>query len=92
MGLVETGVGLVPAAGGIKESLLRAMAAHAGEAICSSPSCASRSRPSRRPRRRAPRWDAADMGYLRGGDGVTMNRESVIYAAKQVALALADAG
>jgi len=36
--------------------------------------------------------DAAEMGYLRGGDGITMNRESVIYAAKQVARALADAG
>ena len=42
-----------------------------------SPSCASRSRPSPWPRPRAPRWDAADMGYLRGGDGITMNRESV---------------
>ena len=32
------------------------------------------------------------MGYLRGGDGITMNRDSVVYAAKQVARALADVG
>ena len=91
MGLVETSVGLVPAAGGMKEALLRAMAAHAGEAILF-------------PVLRKP-WeaitmakvsgsalDAAEMGYLRGGDGITMDRESVIYAAKVVARSLADAG
>ena len=31
-------------------------------------------------------WEAFDLNYMRQGDGVTMNRESVIYAAKQVAL------
>ena len=66
--------------------VLRATAAHAGEAILSR-CCASRGRPSRWPRRRAPRLDATDLGYLRGGDGITMNRESVIYAAQQVARA-----
>ena len=91
MGLVETSVGLVPAAGGIKEALLRAMAAHAGEAILfpvlrrpwEAITMAKTSRSA---------LDAAEMGYLRGGDGITMNRESVVYAAKQVARALADAG
>ena len=91
MGLVETSVGLVPAAGGIKEIVLRAMAAHAGEAILfpilrkpwEAITMAKTSRSA---------LDAAEMGYLRGGDGITMNRESVIYAAKQVARALADAG
>jgi 3-hydroxyacyl-CoA dehydrogenase len=91
MGLVETSVGLVPAAGGMKEALLRAMAAHSGEAILfpvlrkpwEAITMAMTSRSA---------LDAAEMGYLRGGDGITMNRESVIYAAKQVARALADAG
>jgi 3-hydroxyacyl-CoA dehydrogenase len=91
MGLVETGVGLVPAAGGIKESLLRAMAAHAGEAILfpvlrrpfEAITMAKVSRSA---------LDAADMGFVRPGDGITMNRDSVVYAAKQVARSLADTG
>ena len=91
MGLVETGVGLVPAAGGIKEMVLRATAAHAGEAIMfpilrkpwEAITMAKTSRSA---------LDAAELGYLRGGDGVTMNRESVIFAARQVARALADTG
>ena len=37
-------------------------------------------------------WEAFDLGYLRPGDGVTMNRESLIYAAKQVALGMLEAG
>ncbi len=32
------------------------------------------------------------MNYLRRGDGVTMNRQSVIYAAKQAALGMLGAG
>jgi 3-hydroxyacyl-CoA dehydrogenase len=37
-------------------------------------------------------WEAFDLGYLRPGDGVTMNRESLVYAAKQVALGMVEAG
>ena len=36
--------------------------------------------------------EAFDVGYLRGGDGITMDRESVIYAARRVARTLADTG
>jgi 3-hydroxyacyl-CoA dehydrogenase len=91
MGLVETGVGLIPAAGGIKESLLRAMDVLKGvswpfpnlmptfEAIAQAKTSGSA-------------WDAFDMNYMRRGDGVTMNRDSVIYVAKQTALGLLDAG
>ena len=91
MGLVETGVGLVPAAGGIKESLLRAMAAHAGEAILF-PVLRQPFEAITMAKVGRSALDAFDMGYLRGGDGITMNRDSVVYAAKQVARALADAG
>jgi 3-hydroxyacyl-CoA dehydrogenase len=91
MGLVETGVGLVPAAGGMKEAVLRTMAPAQGvnwqykimrrsfDAITQAKTSASA-------------WEAFDLGYLRQGDGVTMNRESLIYAAKQVALSMVETG
>jgi 3-hydroxyacyl-CoA dehydrogenase len=37
-------------------------------------------------------WEAFDLGYLRPGDGVTMNRESLIYAAKQTARSMVESG
>jgi 3-hydroxyacyl-CoA dehydrogenase len=37
-------------------------------------------------------WEAFDLGYLRQGDGVSMNREHLIYAAKQTALAMLETG
>jgi 3-hydroxyacyl-CoA dehydrogenase len=91
MGLVETGVGLVPAAGGMKEAVLRTMTPAQGvtwpyfimqrsfQAITMAKISSSA-------------WEAFDLGYLRPGDGVTMNRESVIYAAKQVALSMVESG
>ena len=91
MGLVETGVGLVPAAGGIKEAVFRTMAPAQGvgwpyklmkrsfDAIVQAKTSSSA-------------WDAFDLAYLRPGDGVTMNRESLIYAAKHTALAMLEAG
>jgi 3-hydroxyacyl-CoA dehydrogenase len=91
MGLVETSVGLVPSAGGIKESLLRAMASHDGEAILS-PILLRPFQAITMAKMSGSAWEAFDLAYLRPGDGVTMNRESVIYAAKQAARALAEAG
>ena len=91
MGLVETGVGLVPAAGGMKEAVVRTMACAQGvgwqykimrrsfDAIAQAKSSSSA-------------WEAFDLGYLRQGDGVTMNRESLVYAAKQAALGMLEAG
>jgi 3-hydroxyacyl-CoA dehydrogenase len=91
MGLVESSVGLIPSAGGIKESLLRAMDVMKGvtwpfsnlmptfDALAQAKTTGSA-------------WDAFDMNYMRRGDGVTMNRESVIYAAKQTALRMLEAG
>jgi len=91
MGLVETSVGLIPGAGGIKESLLRAMAVLKGvswpflylmptfEAIVQAKTTGSA-------------YEAFDLNYMRPGDGVTMNRESVIYAAKRTALQMLDTG
>jgi 3-hydroxyacyl-CoA dehydrogenase len=91
MGLVETSVGLVPAAGGMKEAVFRTMAPARGvnwpwfimqrsfQAITTAKITGSA-------------WEAFDLGYLRPGDGVTMNRDSLIYAAKQVALSMVETG
>jgi 3-hydroxyacyl-CoA dehydrogenase len=86
MGLVEVGVGLIPAGGGTKEMLARAMD---GLAPGADPLPAvqrvfetigfgkvSTSGP-----------DASRIGYLRPADGITMNRDRVIADAKAVALA-----
>ncbi|HJR58657.1 MAG TPA: 3-hydroxyacyl-CoA dehydrogenase NAD-binding domain-containing protein [Vicinamibacterales bacterium] len=92
MGLVEAGVGLIPAGGGTKEMLARAMAAmpdsngdllphvqRVFELIGFAKVSAS-----------APH--ALTLGYLRGVDGVTMNRERVVADAKRTVLARAAAG
>jgi 3-hydroxyacyl-CoA dehydrogenase len=85
MGLVEVGVGLVPAGGGTKEMLLRAMSAtghgdrakavqRAFETIGFGKTSAS-----------GP--EARLLGYTRDVDGITMNRDRLIADAKAVALA-----
>jgi 3-hydroxyacyl-CoA dehydrogenase len=91
MGLVETGVGLIPSAGGIKESLLRTMEVLKGVSW-PFPSLMPTFEALAQAKTTGSAWDAFDMGYMRRGDGVTMNRESVIYAAKQAALRMLEAG
>jgi len=89
MGLVEVGVGLIPAGGGTKEMLARAMEdAQPGvdplpyvqrvfEAIGFGRTSTS-----------AP--DARRIGYLRDVDSVTMNRDRLISDARAAALAMPD--
>lgn len=80
MGLVEVGVGLIPAGGGSKEMLVRATEVQtAFETIAFGK--VSTSGP-----------DAQRLGYLRPSDGITMNRERLIADAKTAALALARTG
>ena len=88
IGLVEVGVGLIPAGGGTKEMLARAMESappnadplpfvqRVFETIGFAKAAAS-----------AP--DAVTLGYLRTGDGITMNRDRLVGDAKAAALALA---
>ena len=73
IGLVEVGVGLIPAGGGTKEMLLRLGAERAFETIGFGKTSAS-----------AP--DARRLGYLRDVDGWTMNRDRLVFDAKQLAL------
>ncbi len=72
-GLVEVGVGLIPAGGGTKEMLLRLGAEKAFETIGFAKASTS-----------AP--DARRLGYLRDVDAWTMNRDRVVFDAKQEAL------
>ena len=79
LGLVEVGVGLIPAGGGTKEMLLRLGPAKAFETIGFAKTSAS-----------AP--DARQFGYLRDVDGWTMNRDRLVFDAKQLALKRAKDG
>ncbi len=76
IGLVETGVGLVPAGGGCKEMLLRLEPKAAFELIGFAKVSTSAAH-------------AAELGLLRGQDRISMNPERLVADAKQAALALA---
>jgi 3-hydroxyacyl-CoA dehydrogenase len=88
MGLVETGVGIIPGWGGCKEMLLRhvgpvqadpakamAATAHVFQTIATAKTSASAA-------------EARTLGFLRGSDGISMNRDRVLADAKARALAL----
>jgi len=93
MGLVEVGVGLIPAGGGCKEMLIRGMEAipdgveadsfpfvrHAVENIA----MAKVSTSAR---------EAQKLGYMRSSDPITINRDHLLYDAKQTVLAMAKEG
>jgi 3-hydroxyacyl-CoA dehydrogenase len=93
IGLVETGVGLIPGGGGTKEMLIRANEHAAGgedldlfhalkpvfEAIAMAKVGTSAE-------------ECRDLGYLRREDGVSMNRDRLVADAKETALALARGG
>ncbi len=92
MGLVEVGVGLIPAGGGTKELVARAAA--------STPAGATDDLPSIQPAFETIAFaktstsgpDARRLGYLREVDGLTMNRERLIADAKAHALRRVDEG
>jgi 3-hydroxyacyl-CoA dehydrogenase len=89
IGLVETGVGLIPGGGGTKEMLIRANEHAAGgedldlfhalkpvfEGIAMAKVGTSAE-------------ECRDLGYLRREDGVSMNRDRLVADAKEAALAL----
>jgi len=93
MGLVEAGVGLIPAGGGMKEMLIRANEhaagadtldlLHALRPIFENIAMAKVSTSGEQ---------ARSLGYLRPSDLVAMNRDRQIADAKQTALALVRAG
>jgi 3-hydroxyacyl-CoA dehydrogenase len=93
LGLVETGIGLIPGGGGTKEMLIRANERAAGgedldlfhalkpvfEAIAMAKVGTSAE-------------ECRDLGYLRREDGVSMNRDRLVADAKEIALALVRSG
>ena len=85
IGLVEVGVGLIPAGGGTKEMLARAV-----EGL---PAQADLLAPTQRVfetigfgKVATSAADARSIGYLRGVDAVSMNRERLVWDARQKAL------
>jgi len=88
MGLVETGVGLLPGGGGCKEMTLRAVDSgapietalrHNFETIAMAKVSTSA-------------VEARRLGLLSAGDGITMNRERLLADAKERALDIAGSG
>jgi 3-hydroxyacyl-CoA dehydrogenase len=93
LGLVETGVGLIPGGGGTKEMMIRANEHTAGgedldlfhamkpvfETIAMAKVGTSVE-------------ECRDLGYLRREDGVSMNRDRLVGDAKEAALALVRGG
>jgi 3-hydroxyacyl-CoA dehydrogenase len=92
-GLVELGVGLIPAGGGTKELLLRAMS-KVNEDEDADPlpylKGAFKTIGLAKVSDGAPK--ARKLGYLRDTDMVVMHRDLLLKTAKQQALAMADAG
>jgi 3-hydroxyacyl-CoA dehydrogenase len=78
MGLVETGVGLIPAGGGCKEMLLRLETAKDCFELIGYAKVSTSAQ------------NARELGFLRPQDQVTMNPERLIADAKAEALALVD--
>jgi 3-hydroxyacyl-CoA dehydrogenase len=76
MGLVETGVGLIPAGGGCKEMLLRLGEARTAFELIGYANVSSSA------------VNARELGLLRAGDSISMNPERLIADAKATALDL----
>jgi len=93
IGLVETGVGLIPGGGGMKEMLIRANEHssggenldlfHALKPIFENAAMAKVSSSAE---------EARSLGYLRPSDLISMNRDRQVADAKQTALAMVRAG
>ncbi len=87
MGLVEVGVGLIPAGGGTKEMLARAMAHLPAPSADPLPAVQQAFETVALAKVSASAPDAARLGYLSALDTFSMNRERLIADAKAQALA-----
>ena len=93
MGLVEVGVGLIPAGGGTKEMLIRCLEGRpAGSQMDLLPFVQRAFETIAFGKVATSGADAKRLGYLRPWDGITMSRDRLIADAKARALALAAAG
>jgi 3-hydroxyacyl-CoA dehydrogenase len=96
IGLVETGVGLLPAGGGSKELALRAAAeskrGSSGGQLDQFPFLRTYFQAVATATVSKSALDAREIGYLRAGDVVVMHSQEVLHVALAQARALADAG
>lgn len=91
IGLVEFGVGLIPAGGGTKEMVLRTAAAYEeGDVEFNALRAAFTNIATAKVSTSAA--EAWDMGYLRRGDEIIVNGDRALAEAKRAVLELADAG
>ncbi len=98
-GLVEVGVGLLPGGGGCKEMTLRAVdkATHIrpagrGESVELMEAMKQAFETVAMAKVSMSAFEAKNLGFISGGDDVTMNRERVLTDAKQRALELVHEG
>ncbi|TAL73054.1 MAG: 3-hydroxyacyl-CoA dehydrogenase/enoyl-CoA hydratase family protein [Rhodanobacter sp.] len=89
IGLVEAGVGLLPAGGGLHELAIRAAKSHPDDPfeglkhVFETVAMAKASTSA---------FDARKLGLLRDSDVVVFNADELLYVAKKVALSLAESG
>ena len=89
IGLVEVGVGLLPAGGGCKEFARRAAQESKGDLLAAVKDYFMTMAMAKVA---ASAFDAQDLGYLKTSDKVIFNAHELLYVAKSEALALAEAG
>jgi len=93
IGLVETGVGLIPAAGGTKEMLIRANEhAAGGEQLDLMHALKPAFENIAMAKVSGSGEEARALGYLRPTDTIGMNRDRLVAGAKEAALAMVRAG
>jgi 3-hydroxyacyl-CoA dehydrogenase len=99
MGLVETGVGLIPGGGGCKEMLLRSIEAGTsirrdarGESVEVFEATKKNFETIAKATVSTSAEEARSLNFLRASDEITMNRDRLVTDAKMRARALADAG
>jgi 3-hydroxyacyl-CoA dehydrogenase len=99
MGLVETGVGLIPGGGGCKEMVLRVIEAGSsirpdarGEGVEIFEAIKKNFETIARATVSTSAAEARGLGYLRSSDNITINRDRLLTDAKLRARSLADAG
>lgn len=91
-GLVETGVGLIPAGGGCKEMALRTSDRYPNPEADLQPELNKIFETIAMAKASSSGHEAISMGYGRDGDSVVMNQDHRIYAAKQAVLDMDRAG
>ena len=99
MGLVETGVGLIPGGGGCKEMTIRSVEAGSsirpdarGEGVEIFEALKKNFETIAMAKVSTSAAEARSLGFLKPSDGITMNRERLLVHAKTRARAMADAG